>query len=67
MDSYFEKYYFAEFYENIKVEMGKHAYFKKNMGMERFCVIVIMIQFFDKLEHNKKYIELNKKMRQISD
>ena len=67
MDSYFEKYYFVEFYENIKAEMGKLAYFKKNMGMERFCVIVIMLQFFDKLEHNKKYIELNKKMRQISD
>ena len=31
MDSYFEKYYFAEFYENIKVEMGNLAYFKRNM------------------------------------
>ena len=67
MDSYFEKYYFAEFYENIKVEMGNLAYFKRNMGMERFCIIVLMLQFFDKLEHNKKYVDLNKEICQISD
>lgn len=67
MDSYYEKYYFAEFYKKIKDEMGDQAYFKKNMSMERVCIIVLMLQFFDKLQHNKRYVEFNKEINRILD
>lgn len=58
LDSYYEKYNFPEIYEEIKDAMGGLVYFRKNMSMERVCILVLMVQFFDKLQYDKKYSKL---------
>lgn len=67
LDSYYEKYDFPNIYDEVKSAMGDIAYFKKDMSMERVCILTLMVQFFDKLHHNKKYIELNKKYYGVSN
>ena len=60
-DSYYRQYYFPELFEELKGEISKRASFRKNMSMERLCIIVLMVQFFDKLEIDPKYKELKDK------
>ncbi len=59
-DNYFMEYNFPELFEELKVEISKKALFRKNMSVERLCIIVLMVQFFDKLDKDPKYGELKK-------
>lgn len=60
-DSYFKKYNFPELFEELRTEISLRASFRKNMSVERLCIIVLMVQFFDKLEKDPKYEELREK------
>lgn len=57
-DGYFMKYNFPELFEELKSEISKKASFRKNMTVERLCMIVLMVQFFDKLDKDPKYEKL---------
>lgn len=61
-DSYFERYNFPELFEELKKEISKRASFRKDMSMERLCIIVLMVQFFDKLDKDPKYCDLKAKL-----
>lgn len=63
-DSYYRQYNFPELFEDLKEEMSKKAFFRKNMSIERLCVIVLMVQFFDKLDKDPKYYELRVKLNE---
>lgn len=54
-DSYFEEYYFPEFYEKLRPALMKKAYISKSMNMKRVCAITIMSFFFDKLQFDNEY------------
>lgn len=59
-DNYFKRYNFPELFDELKVKISKRASFRKNMSVERLCFIVLMVQFFDKLDNDPKYEELKK-------
>lgn len=54
-DSYFEEYYFPEFYEKLRPVLMRKAYISRSMNMERVCAITIMSFFFDKLQFDNEY------------
>lgn len=53
---------FSEFFDELKPIISQRATFEKSMSVEQLCIVVLMVQFFDKLEKDPSYKELKERL-----